>query len=143
MKSLVLSAVAFSLVGLATPSKAEAWSAADWNALQSKAGYDQIFARVTKGVEPTSDYAPWDLTTHWYPPNMIVTKDEQPAWQPPGMKEPVAAVFLGSSICAYFPPNGDKPSRVCVNNKGEEWSEFQNDWGGWTLYQRIRSAWLR
>jgi hypothetical protein len=49
MKSLVLSAVAFSLVGLATPSKAEAWSAADWNALQSKAGYDQIFARVTKG----------------------------------------------------------------------------------------------
>ena len=135
MKSLVFSAVAFSLVGLATPSKAEAWSAADWNALQSKAGYDQIFARVTKGVEPMLDGVcqKWDCVTHWYPPNMFIEKDEQPD----------GIVFLDSKMCAYFPPNGDKPSRVCVNNKGEEWAEFQSDWGGWALYQRIRSAWLR
>jgi hypothetical protein len=89
---------------------------------------------VTKGVEPMLDGVcqKWDCVTHWYPPNMFVEKDEQPD----------GIVFLDSKMCAYFPPNGDKPSRVCVNNKGEEWAEFQSDWG-WTLYQRIRSAWLR
>jgi hypothetical protein len=102
--------------------------------LQSKAGYDRIFERVTKAVEPMVDGVcqKWDCVTHWYPPNMIVTKDEQPD----------GSVPLGSSMCSYFPPNGDKPSRLCVNNKGEEWAEYQSDYG-WIVYQRVRSAWAR
>jgi hypothetical protein len=67
--------------------------------LQSKAGYDRIFERVTKAVERMVDGVcqKWDCVTHWYPPNMIVTKDEQPD----------GSVPLGSSMCSYFPPNGD------------------------------------
>jgi hypothetical protein len=40
-----------SLLGL-SQARADAWSADDWAALQSKAGYDRIFERVTKAVEP-------------------------------------------------------------------------------------------
>jgi hypothetical protein len=111
MKMILLAALASTLPGM-SQALADAWSADDWAALQSKAGYDQIFERVTQGVEPMLDGVcqKWDCVTHWYPPNMVVTQDEQPD----GM------VLLGSSMCAYFPPNGDKPSRLCVNNKGEE-----------------------
>jgi hypothetical protein len=53
-------------------------------ALQSKVGDDRIFERVAKAVEPMLDGVcqKWDCVTHWYPPNMIVTKDGSADWAP-------------------------------------------------------------
>jgi hypothetical protein len=62
----------------AVASSASANPDADWTALQSKAEYDQVFQRATKGVEPLIDGASnrMDCEAHWHPPNMFVEKDE-------------------------------------------------------------------
>jgi hypothetical protein len=112
-------------------------TAADWNAMQSKAGYDEIFARVTKGVEPMLDGVcnANRCVTHWYPPNLIVTQENTGEGDVP----------LGSSMCEYGYRPDPNPVRACIDNTGKVWWEYANPamGGAWTPYATSRYAWVR
>jgi hypothetical protein len=132
MKTLLVAAVA----ALALASPAKALTKADWDTMQSKAGYDQVFARVIKGVEPMLDGVcnKMRCVTHYYPPNMLVTDEQTGEF----------AVPLGSSICEYGYQANPNPVRACIDYKGAVWWEYREPtYGSWTPYSWVRYAWAR
>jgi hypothetical protein len=131
LTKLTLAATLAAATLAAAPAYAQ-FKDADWQALGTMDGYNRVFARMTANVTPALDgVCNKNLcVTHWYGPGFVATREETGE----------GGVFLGSQLCAPLSAGaGTRPSRVCVNNKGEAWAEARSDYG-WSTYQYVRGA---